>query len=188
MNNNLSNIKKFGFWLYIMSDSILFATLFAVYIILKNNIADGPSGKDIFNLPFVFIETLLLLISSITYTMVSIATNTNNKKMINIWMIITFLFGCCFCIMEIHEFYHLIGKNYGPWRSGFLSSLFTLLGTHALHVLSGLIWIIIMMIHIYQFGVTIDNKIRLQCLSIFWHFLDIIWICVFTFVYLFGMI
>lgn len=179
-------IKVFGFWIYLMSDCILFATLFATYSVLVNNVAGGPSGKDIFELPFVLLETFFLLFSSITYGMAILAMHKNNKSRVNAWLGLTFLFGLSFIGMELYEFHHLIAEGYGPDRSGFLSGFFTLVATHGLHVTSGLIWILVMMAQVARRGLTPVNQTRLMCLSLFWHFLDVVWICVFTVVYLLG--
>lgn len=178
----------FGFWIYLMSDCILFAAVFATYAVLANNIADGPSGKDIFELPYVLGETTLLLLSSFTYGM-AIITMYNGKKNQTIgWLAITFLFGLGFIGMELNEFHLLISEGYKPSTSGFLSGFFTLVGTHGLHVTLGLIWMAIMMVQVAKKGLTPKNNTRLMCLSLFWHFLDVIWICVFTVVYLLGVI
>ncbi|CUR53456.1 Cytochrome bo(3) ubiquinol oxidase subunit 3 [Serratia symbiotica] len=185
---NIEEIKIFGFWIYLMSDCIFFACLFASYILLVHGTAGGPTGKEIFQLNFILIETFLLLFSSITYGMVMIFVNKNQINHIIFWLLITFIFGFIFCIMEFYEFYNLIIKDFGPNRSAFLSSFFTLVGTHSLHVFIGLIWIIIMIIQVSQNGLMILNKTRLICLSLFWHFLDVIWICLFTVVYLLGVI
>ena len=179
--------KVFGFWIYLMSDCILFASLFATYAVLVNGTAGGPSGKDIFDLKFVLVETFLLLFSSITYGMAMIAMNKGKVGGVNTWLFLTFLFGLGFVAMEIYEFHHLIAEGFGPDRSAFLSSFFALVGTHGLHVTSGLIWIIVLMIQVSKFGLTATNKTRLMCLSLFWHFLDVVWICVFTVVYLLGV-
>ena len=178
--------KVFGFWIYLMSDCIIFATLFATYAVMVNNTAGGPAGKDIFQLPFVLVETALLLLSSITYGMAVIAMNNQNKGSVISWLALTFLFGAGFIGMEIYEFHHLIKEGFGPDRSGFLSAFFTLVGTHGLHVTSGLIWMAVMMFQISKRGLTATNRTRIMCLSLFWHFLDVVWICVFTVVYLMG--
>ncbi|WP_074013267.1 cytochrome o ubiquinol oxidase subunit III [Candidatus Sodalis sp. SoCistrobi] len=178
--------KVFGFWIYLMSDCILFATLFATYAVLSNSVAGGPTGKDIFELPFVLVETFFLLFSSITYGMAILAMYRGDKSRVNVWLGLTFLFGLGFICMELYEFHHLIAEGYGPDRSAFLSGFFTLVGTHGLHVTSGLIWILVMMIQVSRRGLTPVNQTRLQCLSLFWHFLDVVWICVFTVVYLMG--
>ncbi|MFT4464167.1 MAG: cytochrome o ubiquinol oxidase subunit III [Sodalis sp. (in: enterobacteria)] len=178
--------KVFGFWIYLMSDCILFATLFATYAVLSNSVAGGPTGKEIFELPFVLVETFFLLFSSITYGMAILAMYRGDKSRVNVWLGLTFLFGLGFICMELYEFHHLIAEGYGPDRSAFLSGFFTLVGTHGLHVTSGLIWILVMMVQVSRRGLTPVNQTRLQCLSLFWHFLDVVWICVFTVVYLMG--
>ncbi len=178
-----------GFWIYLMTDCILFATLFAVFAVLRNNFFGGPTGKEIFELSYVLIETILLLISSVTYGMAMLAFFKRAKKQVIFWLLITFLCGLIFVLMEINEFHHLIAEGHGPSKSAFLSSFFTLVATHGLHVTFGLIWMIVMIIQILQSHEfdTVLRK-RLTCLSLFWHFLDIIWIGVFTFVYLMGVI
>jgi len=186
-HHDAGETKVFGFWIYLMSDCILFASLFATYAVLVNGTAGGPSGKDIFDLKFVLVETFLLLFSSITYGMAMIAMNKGKVGGVNTWLFLTFLFGLGFVAMEIYEYHHLIAEGFGPDRSAFLSSFFALVGTHGLHVTSGLIWIIVMMIQVSKFGLTATNKTRLMCLSLFWHFLDVVWICVFTVVYLLGV-
>ena len=179
--------KVFGFWVYLMSDCIIFATLFAVYGVMVNNTAGGPAGKNIFELPFVLGETALLLLSSITYGLAVIGMNNQNKGAVQGWLALTFLFGAGFIAMEIYEFHHLIGEGFGPDRSGFLSAFFTLVGTHGLHVTSGLVWMLVMMFQVSSRGLTATNRTRIMCLSLFWHFLDVVWICVFTIVYLMGV-
>jgi len=178
----------FGFWIYLMNDCILFATLFATYAVLAGNIADGPSAKEIFELPYVLVETFLLLFSSVTYGFAMLAFYKQQKQAVLGWLAITFVFGLGFIGMEINEFAHLIGEGFGPDRSAFLSAFFTLVGTHGLHVLSGLIWMAVLMIQVAKKGLTAKNGTRLMCLSLFWHFLDLIWICVFTVVYLMGVL
>lgn len=178
--------KVFGFWIYLMSDCIIFATLFATYAVLVNGTAGGPTGKDIFELPFVLVETFLLLFSSITYGMAVIAMNNQKQGQVMAWLALTFLFGAGFIGMEIYEFHHLIAEGFGPDRSGFLSAFFALVGTHGLHVTSGLLWMLVLMVQISRRGLTSTNRTRVMCLSMFWHFLDVVWICVFSVVYLMG--
>lgn len=178
--------KVFGFWIYLMSDLILFASLFATYAVLVNGIADGPSGKEIFSLPFVLVETFLLLFSSITFGFAMLSMNKGSVSQVNLWLFVTFLFGLGFVVMEVYEFHELIAEGYGPDRSAFLSAFFALVSTHGLHVTAGLVWSIIMMIQVSRRGLTDVNRTRLSCLSLFWHFLDVVWICVFTVVYLMG--
>ncbi|CFU85254.1 cytochrome o ubiquinol oxidase subunit III [Yersinia pseudotuberculosis] len=180
--------KVFGFWVYLMSDCILFATLFATYAVLVNGTAGGPSGKELFDLNFVLVETFLLLFSSITYGVAMLGMSKGSVKQVNTWLGFTFLFGLGFIAMELYEFHKLIEEGYGLARSGFLSAYFALVGTHGLHVTAGLAWIIIMMIQVARRGLNSTNRTRLMCLSLFWHFLDVVWICVFTVVYLLGAI
>lgn len=177
----------FGFWIYIMSDCILFASIFATYIVLHGNTFGGPSGKELFELPYVLIETFLLLISSFTYGLAMQAMYKANKSQVMLWLIITFLLGFGFICMEINEFHHLILEGNGPSRSAFLSSFFTLVGTHGLHVTCGLIWMVMLMLQLNKHGITAITSRKLSCLSLFWHFLDIVWIFVFTIVYLMGV-
>ena len=176
----------YGFWLYLMTDCILFASIFAAYAVLVNNVAGGPSGHDIFELPYVLGETALLLFSSITYGFAMLAFFRGNKKQVLGWLALTFMFGAGFIGMEINEFHMLISEGYGPNRSGFLSGFFTLVGTHGLHVTFGIIWLVTLMVQVSMHGLIPENKRRLMCLSMFWHFLDVVWIGVFTFVYLMG--
>ncbi len=185
-HHDAGGTKIFGFWIYLMSDCILFSILFATYAVLVNGTAGGPTGKDIFELPFVLVETFLLLFSSITYGMAAIAMYKNNKSQVISWLALTWLFGAGFIWMEIYEFHHLIVNGMGPDRSGFLSAFFALVGTHGLHVTSGLIWMAVLMVQIARRGLTSTNRTRIMCLSLFWHFLDVVWICVFTVVYLMG--
>ncbi|AEW44622.1 cytochrome o ubiquinol oxidase subunit III [Serratia symbiotica str. 'Cinara cedri'] len=185
--HDILDTKVFGFWVYLMSDCILFACLFATYAVLVHGTAGGPAGKDIFDLKFVLVETLLLLLSSVTYGMAMIFMIKDKVSAVNVWLFLTFLFGFGFVALEVYELHHLIGIGFGPGRSAFLSSFFALVVTHGLHVFIGLIWITIMIIQVSLSHLTSINQIRLMCLSLFWHFLDVIWICVFTIVYLLEM-
>lgn len=180
-------MKVFGFWIYILSDLILFASLFATFAVLHNSYAGNVTGKDIFELPYVAVETAALLLSSITYGFAIIGMYKGSKAQVISWLMITFVFGAVFIGMEINEFHHLISEGHGPDKSAFLSAFFTLVGTHGLHVTSGLIWMATMIVLISKNGITPINKTRLLCLSLFWHFLDVVWICVFTVVYLMGV-
>jgi len=177
----------FGFWIYIMSDCILFACIFATYVVLHGNTYGGPSGKELFEMPYVLVETFLLLISSFTYGLAMQAMYKANKSQVMMWLAITFLLGLGFICMEINEFHHLILEGNGPNRSAFLSSFFTLVGTHGLHVTCGLIWMVMLMLQLNKHGITAITSRKLSCLSLFWHFLDIVWIFVFTIVYLMGV-
>ena len=177
----------YGFWLYIMTDCILFATLFATYAVMSGNFAGGPTGKDLFELPYVLGETMCLLFSSVTYGFAMLSMQKGNKTQVMVWLGLTFLLGLGFIGMEINEFTHLIMEGNGPERSGFLSSFFTLVGTHGTHVTFGLIWIATMIAQVGTKGLTTQVRSRLVRLSMFWHFLDIVWIGVFTVVYLMGV-
>ena len=175
-----------GFWLYLMSDCLLFAALFAVYGVLGRNYAAGPTGADLFDLPLVAINTSLLLLSSITYGFAMLEMQRGKLRAVLIWLAITGLLGAGFIGFELYEFNHLIHEGAGPQRSAFLSAFFALVGTHGLHVSFGIVWLITLMCQLGKHGLTPPNKRRLMCLSMFWHFLDVVWIGVFTFVYLMG--
>jgi len=177
----------FGFWLYILSDCLLFAGLFATYAVLGHNTAGGPGAKDLFDLHYTLNETMLLLFSSITYGMAMLAMNANQRRQTLSWLAITALLGLSFLVLEFHEFHELILAGDGPQRSGFLSAFFTLVGTHGAHVAVGLIWMAVMMFQVSGKGLTTPVRSRLMRLSLFWHFLDVVWIGVFSVVYLMGV-
>ncbi|MGL4858369.1 MAG: cytochrome o ubiquinol oxidase subunit III [Enterobacteriaceae bacterium] len=179
-------LVEFGFWVYLMSDLIIFACLFATFAVLAPNIADGPSAKEIIDLRLVLVETFALLLSSITYGLAMLSMKAQRPQAVLGWLVVTFLLGALFVGIELYEFHTLIAEGYGPQRSGFLSAMFTLVGTHGLHVTFGLIWMLVMMSQLLMKGITKTISSRLMCLSLFWHFLDIVWICVFTIVYLMG--
>jgi cytochrome o ubiquinol oxidase subunit 3 len=176
-----------GFWLYLMSDCLVFACLFAMYGVLGRSYAAGPSGADLFDLPLVAINTSLLLLSSITYGFAMLEMLKKRTGATLIWLAVTGLLGVGFIGIELYEFAHLIHEGAGPQRSAFLSSFFTLVGTHGLHVTFGIVWLVTLMIQVRQHGLIAENQRRLLCLSMFWHFLDVVWIGVFTFVYLMGV-
>jgi cytochrome o ubiquinol oxidase subunit 3 len=175
-----------GFWLYLMSDCLIFACLFATYAVLGHNYAGGESGAELFELPLVALNTAFLLISSITYGFAMLAAHKKNVKGTLVWLAITGVFGACFLSVELYEFAHLIAEGNGPQRSGFLTAFFSLVGTHGLHVTFGLVWLVTLMFQVGKHGISVANYRRLSCLSMFWHFLDVVWIGVFTFVYLMG--
>ena len=177
----------FGFWIYIMSDLIIFSCLFATYAVLHTHLYGGPAGKELFDLNYVMIETFLLLTSSFTFGLAMLAGNKEKKSQVLFWMFVTFLLGAAFIGMELNEFHPLTLEGNGPHRSAFLSSFFGLVGTHGLHVTCGLIWMAMLMIQVYRFGLTPMVSRKLACLSLFWHFLDVVWIFVFTVVYLMGV-
>lgn len=177
-----------GFWLYLMSDCLIFASLFATYGVLGRSYAAGPTGADLFDLPLVAVNTAMLLFSSITYGIAMIAMLNRKKAQVLLWLAITGLFGIAFVSLELYEFHHLIHEGAGPTRSAFLSSFFALVGTHGLHVSFGILWLIVLMLQVGKLGLTKENRRRLLCLSMFWHFLDVVWIGVFTYVYLMGVL
>ncbi|MFX1765396.1 cytochrome o ubiquinol oxidase subunit III [Paraburkholderia sp. A1RI-2L] len=177
-----------GFWIYLMSDCLIFATLFATFGVLANATAGGPGARQLFELPYVLCETLLLLASSVTFGMAMLGLHAQRRAQVIVWLAITFAFGAGFIGMEVNEFAKLVADGAGPHTSAYLSAYFTLVGTHGLHVSAGLLWIAIMMHQTWKFGLTGAIRRRLACLSMFWHFLDLVWICVFTFVYLRGML
>ena len=177
-----------GFWIYLMSDCLMFAVLFATYGVLGGNLAAGPGPKDLFDLDLVALNTAMLLLSSITFGFAMLAMGKGEKSSTLKWLVVTLFFGLCFLAIELYEFHHLIHEGAGPQRSAFLSSFFLLVGTHGLHVAFGSIWLVTLLVQISQRGLIGANQRRMACLSMFWHFLDVIWIGVFTFVYLLGMI
>jgi cytochrome o ubiquinol oxidase subunit III len=177
-----------GFWIYLMSDCLIFAVLFATYGVLGANYAAGPAPRDLFELPLVALNTSMLLMSSITYGFAMLTMEKGQVGATQIWLAVTGLFGLGFIGIELYEFAHLIHEGATPQRSAFLSSFFTLVGTHGVHVSCGLIWLVTLMVQVSQRGLIEANRRRLMCLSLFWHFLDVVWIGVFTFVYLMGML
>lgn len=177
----------FGFWIYIMTDCILFTTLFAAYAVLSHNTFGGPSGKDLFDLPFALAETLLLLTSSFTSGIGMFYAEKQDKQKTLFWFFLTFLLGAGFVGLEIREFSHFIEQGCGPSRSAFLSAFFTLVGTHGLHVSTGLLWMIILLTPVAKNGFCFDSLKRLSCFKMFWNFLDVVWIFIFTVVYLAGV-
>jgi cytochrome o ubiquinol oxidase subunit III len=180
--------KAFGFWLYLMSDAIIFALLFATYVVMAPNHAGGPTGKDVFSLGRAFAETMLLLCSSITFGFATVAVRLGNQRVGLTWLAVTFVLGAGFVALEISEFTGMYQQGAGPQRSGFLSAFFTLVGTHGLHVSMGLAWIVIMSIQVLMKGLIEPVVSRLFRLGLFWHFLDIVWIGIFSIVYLPGLL
>jgi len=177
----------YGFWIYLMSDCLIFSVLFATYAVLADSTAGGPDGRALFELPFVFVETLLLLASSYTFGLAMLAQPAGRGRVLG-WLAVTFLLGAGFIGMEIYEFGEVIGHAGPQGFSAFLSAYLTLVGTHGVHVTCGLIWLLVTMHQISRFGLNGVTRRRLACLSLFWHFLDLIWIGVFTFVYLRGVL
>ena len=179
--------RALGFWLYLMGDAVIFALLFMTYGIMVGNTAGGPSGKALFSLNNAAIETALLLVSSTTFGFASLASNDGKRSAVLAWLLLTFVLGAGFVFLEIREFLGMIRAGAGPDRSGFLSAFFTLVGTHGTHVSIGLVWILIMSGQVFFKGLTPPVVSRLFRLGLFWHFLDIAWVGIFSVVYLPGL-
>ena len=177
-----------GFWIYLMSDCLIFAVLFATYAVLGRNYAGGPTGAELFDLKLVALNTSMLLLSSITYGFAMLEAGRKRLGATMGWLIVTGLFGAAFIGLELYEFMHLLHENAGPQRSAFLTSFWALVATHGLHVTFGIVWLVTLLFQLKKHGLTHENMRRLTCLSMFWHFLDVVWIGVFTFVYLMGVL
>jgi cytochrome o ubiquinol oxidase subunit 3 len=180
-------ITGYGFWIFLLSDIIMFAAFFAAYAVLSNETAGGPSGRDLFDLRNVGIETACLLLSSFTCGVASIGARAHHNLLFYGGMAVTFVFGVVFLGLEIHEFVGMVAQGAGPTRSAFLSAFFTLVGCHGLHVTLGLLWLLTMMAQFWSKGFRPDILRRGMCFGLFWHALDIIWVALFTVVYLMGM-
>ena len=188
----------FGFWVYLMSDCVLFATLFATFAVLRGATFGGPTSAELFSLPFVLVETIILLTSSFTVGLAVYFAAKSDKSQRSrplgqalqtlIALAATLVLGLLFLGMEVYEFAHLVAEGHGPSANAFLSAFFTLVGTHGLHVFFGALWMVVVMVHIVRAGLVPGTVRKLACLALFWHFLDVIWIFIFTFVYLFGAI
>ncbi len=177
-----------GFWIYLMTDCILFATLFITYAVLHNNTFGGITSHELYRLPIAFLQTMVLLTSSATCGLSLLAAKKNNYKQTNIWLFVTLLLGITFLFLEIREFQHHLDGGHSWKVSAFLSSYFGLVGTHGLHIAAGTLWGIVMVGQLYFQGLVVDTYRRLMVFGLFWHFLELIWIFVFTFVYLAGVI
>jgi cytochrome o ubiquinol oxidase subunit 3 len=182
------NKTIFGFWVYLMTDCVLFATLFATFAVLRNNTFGGPAGHELFSMSFVLTETLILLTSSFTCGLAMLGAHRGARNQVLVWFGITFLLGLLFLTMELTEFHHLAQEGNSWRRSGFLSAFFTLVGTHGLHIAVGLLWTVVLLAKVISGGLARATLRRLTMLSLFWHFLDIVWIFIFTIVYLLGAI
>lgn len=191
-NNTHAEAKQsnasLGLWLYIMTDIMVFASLFATYVILRPGTNGGPHSSEIFNLDLILVSTFLLLFSSFTVGMANIAARTGNARRALIWLGATITLGIGFLTLELYEFGELIMHGYGPAHSAFLSAFFVLVGTHGLHILIGIIWAIALGDYVSKKGLTTDGVRRFSLFTIFWHFLDLVWIFIFTIVYLLGVI
>lgn len=189
-HNHESQSSKtfFGFWVYLMTDCVLFSMLFATYAVLHDKTFGGPTSKELFSLPFVLQETIILLTSSFTCALAHIAAYKSARRELFFWGAVTFLLGLSFLYLELSEFHHFVLENASWERSAFLSAFFTLVGTHGLHITAGLLWLAVLFFQIGARGLTTHTTRRFTCFSMFWHFLDVVWIFIFTFVYLMGVL
>jgi cytochrome o ubiquinol oxidase subunit III len=179
-------VVAYGFWIFILSDIVMFSGLFAAYAVLSGNTAGGPTGSELFNLPNVFIETMCLLFSSYTCGLGALSAERRQRDRFYVFAVLTFVLGAAFLFIEISEFAGMVSKGAGPSRSAFLSGFFTLVGTHGAHVTGGLLWLAYMVAQVVAKGLRPHVLRRLLCWSLFWHALDIVWVGVFTLVYLMG--
>jgi cytochrome o ubiquinol oxidase subunit 3 len=179
-------IVGYGFWIFLLSDIIMFSAFFSAYAVLVGETAGGPSGRELFNLVSVALGTACLLLSSFTCGIASIGARAHRGLMFHGAMAATFLLGAAFLGLEIREFAGMVARGAGPTRSAFLSAFFTLVGCHGLHVTAGLLWLLTMMAQVFAKGYRPDILRRVLCFGLFWHTLDIIWVALFTVVYLMG--
>jgi cytochrome o ubiquinol oxidase subunit 3 len=181
-------VVGFGFWVFLLSDIVMFSAIFAAYAVLTHATAGGPSGAQLFNQCSVAIETACLLASSYTCGLMSIAIASRRYAATYWAALVTFLLGACFLALELREFAGMIAIGAGPHRSAFLSAFFTLVGCHGLHVTAGLVWLVVMMAQVAIKGLQATVERRLLCFTLFWHALDIVWVWLFTVVYLKGVL
>ncbi|KHK90900.1 cytochrome (ubi)quinol oxidase subunit III [Novosphingobium malaysiense] len=180
--------EVFGFWVFLMSDAVIFALLFATYGVMLPRTAGGPTPHEVYEIKSAFTETLVLLLSSFTYGMASLAMKYEHRQhRLQQWLVVTLALGLAFIAMEIHDFWKMFGENATPQRSGFLSSFYALVPTHMLHVTTGCIWIVVLLAQLRRFGIDARNKLNVLRLGLFWHFLDIVWVAIFSVVYLQGL-
>lgn len=186
-HHDQEGMKTFGFWLFLITDVIMFATLFATYVVLRNNTAGGPTAADVVNLPLVMVSTFLLLTSSFTSGLAVLSMQRGSVRGLIGWLGITAALGAAFLGLEIYEFVHMVHEGATMQTSAFLSAFYTLVGTHGLHVSIGLVWMIGLMLQLRRRGLTPVTERKVNVLSLYWHFLDAVWIFVFTVVYLMGV-
>ncbi|KRF41910.1 cytochrome o ubiquinol oxidase subunit III [Paenibacillus sp. Soil787] len=186
-HHDLEALRQFGFWIFLMTDCILFGTLFATYIVLQGNTNGGPTSHELFQMSGVIAETFILLTSSFTSGLAVLAMNKGNQRGVIVWLLVTALLGASFVVMEIIEFAHMVHEGAAIGTSAFLSGFFTLVGTHGLHVTLGLVWMIAVIIQLSRHGITPVTQRKVSIVSLYWHFLDVVWIFVLTVVYLMGV-
>ncbi|SEG18037.1 cytochrome o ubiquinol oxidase subunit 3 [Paenibacillus sp. UNC499MF] len=186
-HHDLESLRMFGFWIFLITDVILFGTLFATYIVLHGNTNGGPTPAELFEMPGIIAETFILLTSSFTSGLAVLAMNKGNRKGLIGWLAVTALLGASFITLEVTEFVKMVHEGATISTSGFLSGFFTLVGTHGIHVSVGLVWMIALMIQLSRHGINTVTRRKVNIISLYWHFLDVVWIFVFTFVYLMGV-
>ncbi|WP_127531247.1 cytochrome o ubiquinol oxidase subunit III [Paenibacillus kobensis] len=186
-HHDLESLKTLGFWIFLMTDVIIFGCLFAVYVVLRNNTAGGPTAEELFKMPGVIAETFILLTSSFTSGLAVLMMHAGKKKALIGWLAVTAILGAAFITLEVTEFIDMVHEGATISTSGFLSGFFTLVGTHGLHVSIGLVWMVGLMIQLSKRGITPVTKRKVEVLSLYWHFLDVVWIFVLTVVYLMGV-
>jgi cytochrome o ubiquinol oxidase subunit 3 len=180
-------ITGYGFWIFLLSDIVMFSAFFAAYAVLVGNTAGGPTGRELFNLPNVALETAFLLVSSFTVGLARIGARAHSGFWFYVPMAATFMLGAAFLTIEVREFAGMVALGAGPTRSAFLSAFFTLVGCHGFHVTAGLLWLLTMMAQVFAKGFRADILRRILCFNLFWHALDIVWVAIFTVVYLMGV-
>ncbi|RKP47346.1 cytochrome o ubiquinol oxidase subunit III [Cohnella endophytica] len=186
-HHDLEALRMMGFWIFLITDCILFGTLFATYVVLHNNTAGGPTGAELFEMPGVIAETFILLTSSFTSGLAVLSMNRGDRKGLIGWLIVTALLGASFITLEITEFVKLVHEGAAISTSGSWSAFYTLVGTHGLHVSVGLVWMISIMLQLGRHGITSVTRRKVNIISLYWHFLDVVWIFVFTIVYMMGV-
>ncbi|MCE0450445.1 cytochrome o ubiquinol oxidase subunit III [Brevibacillus sp. AF8] len=180
-------LKVLGFWIFVVTDCVLFGTLFATYAVMMNSFAGGPTGQELFQLPGVIASTFILLTSSFTSGLAVLAMNKGNVKQLIAWLAVTGLLGLSFVVLEVTEFMHLMSEGATMATSGYWSAFYTLVGTHGLHVTLGLFWMTALMIQLKRRGISAVTRRKITNFSLYWHFLDVVWIFLFTVVYLMGV-
>lgn len=186
-HHDLEEMKTFGFWLFLITDVILFGVLFATFAVLRLNTAGGPTGAELIQMPGIIVSTFILLTSSFTSGLALLSMNKGNKQGLIGWLVVTALLGASFIYLEITEFVHLVHEGANIGTSAYWSAFYTLVGTHGLHVSIGLVWMIALIIQLRKRGITPVTKRKVNIISLYWHFLDVVWIFVFTIVYLMGV-
>ncbi|GGJ26737.1 cytochrome o ubiquinol oxidase subunit III [Paenibacillus hunanensis] len=180
-------LKMLGFWIFLITDVVLFGTLFATYVVLHNNTAGGPTAHEIFEMPGVIAETFILLTSSFTSGLAVLAMNAGKVKQLISWLVVTWILGASFIFLEVDEFIKMVHEGFNYGTSAFATSFFTLVGTHGLHVSMGLGWMLLIMIQLARKGITDVTRGKVNVISLYWHFLDAVWIFLLSVVYLMGV-